>query len=359
MGSPTRYPFPFRDVLRCVGYRGERKNSHGHPSKRALPPAERTLGVRGSQRQILCRSYTRSLARCSNIPSNWLTPIVTAPATVRSAIPNIHSPRMASTRARSSTLISMASSACAVLMPSLPAHRLPAARVRFAVPAQQPDGDRAVSRHATPPGANTEPRRRNRAVPDALPARPVLDSPLSRASRGVVRRSGRVDPADSRARLRPPRPGHARIHRLDCRSPLPVWRRALPPAGLAPQSGSRRPPCRILLRRGARLSFPTHHLHGTAKPSAVSCRPGEKNNSMDDKAEKVALFRYGLIAPLVLETLPRGELTSRAQQIAARLYDIPHSARRQVSVDTLLDWSLRYRRNGLTALSPQPRQDRG
>ena len=26
----------------------------------------------------------------------------------------------------------------------------------------------------------------------------------------------------------------------------------------------------------------------------------------DDKAEKIALFRYGLIAPLVLETLPRG-----------------------------------------------------
>ena len=34
---------------------------------------------------------------------------------------------------------------------------------------------------------------------------------------------------------------------------------------------------------------------------------------MDSKAEKVALFRYGLIAPLVLETLPRGELTRRAQ----------------------------------------------
>src|SRR6266566_4648724 len=80
---------------------------------------------------------------------------------------------------------------------------------------------------------------------------------------------------------------------------------------------------------------------------------------MDDKAEKVALFRYGLIAPLVLETLPRGELTRRAQEIAARLYDIPHSTRRQVSVDTLLDWTLRYRRNGLTALTPNPRQDRG
>jgi transposase len=80
---------------------------------------------------------------------------------------------------------------------------------------------------------------------------------------------------------------------------------------------------------------------------------------MDDKAEKIALFRYGLIAPLVLETLPRGELTRRAQELAGRLYDIPHSTRRQVSVDTLLDWTLRYRRNGLAALSPKPRQDRG
>jgi len=67
---------------------------------------------------------------------------------------------------------------------------------------------------------------------------------------------------------------------------------------------------------------------------------------MDDKAEKIALYRYGLIAPLVLETLPRGELTRRAQQIAAGLYDVPHSGRRQVSVDTLLDWTLHYRRTG-------------
>lgn len=80
---------------------------------------------------------------------------------------------------------------------------------------------------------------------------------------------------------------------------------------------------------------------------------------MDEKHEKIALFRYGLIAPLVLETLPRGELTHRAQEIASRIYDIPYSTRRQVSVDTLLDWTLRYRRNGLAALTPQPRLDRG
>jgi putative transposase len=80
---------------------------------------------------------------------------------------------------------------------------------------------------------------------------------------------------------------------------------------------------------------------------------------MDAKAEKLALFRYGLVAPLVLEALPRGELTRRAQEIAARHYDIPNSNRISVSVDTLLDWALRYRTNGLDALAPKPRQDRG
>ncbi len=80
---------------------------------------------------------------------------------------------------------------------------------------------------------------------------------------------------------------------------------------------------------------------------------------MNDKPEKIALFRYGLIAPLILETLPRGELTRRAEEIAGRAYDIPHSTRRTVSIDTLLDWTLRYRRNGLEGLTPQPRQDRG
>jgi putative transposase len=80
---------------------------------------------------------------------------------------------------------------------------------------------------------------------------------------------------------------------------------------------------------------------------------------MDAQAEKIALFRYGLIAPLVLEPLPRGELTRRAQEIAARHYDIPASQRTSISVDTLLDWALRYRNGGFQALAPKPRQDRG
>jgi putative transposase len=80
---------------------------------------------------------------------------------------------------------------------------------------------------------------------------------------------------------------------------------------------------------------------------------------MDAKAEKIALFRYGLIAPLVLETLPRGELTRRAQEIADRRYEIPGSQRICVGVDTLLLWVRRYRQGGFEALAPQPRHDRG
>ena len=80
---------------------------------------------------------------------------------------------------------------------------------------------------------------------------------------------------------------------------------------------------------------------------------------MEAKSEKLALFRYGLIASLVIERLPRGELTRRAQEIAARTYDIPHSKRTGVCVDTLLDWALRYRNGGFEALAPKPRQDRG
>lgn len=80
---------------------------------------------------------------------------------------------------------------------------------------------------------------------------------------------------------------------------------------------------------------------------------------MQEKTEKIALFRFGLIAPLVTEELPRGELTRRAEEIAARQYDIPNSQRRAVSVDTLLEWAKRYRYGGFEALAPKPRQDRG
>lgn len=80
---------------------------------------------------------------------------------------------------------------------------------------------------------------------------------------------------------------------------------------------------------------------------------------MDAKTEKIALFRYGLIAPLVIEVLPRGEMMRRARDIAAHEHEIPYSNRRQVSVETLLIWARRYRLEGFPALGPKPRCDSG
>jgi transposase InsO family protein len=81
---------------------------------------------------------------------------------------------------------------------------------------------------------------------------------------------------------------------------------------------------------------------------------------MDDpKSEKVALFRYGLIATLVLEKLSRGELMRRARELAALEYEIPSSARTRISVGTLLKWAQCYRKGGLDALTPKRRHDRG
>ena len=80
---------------------------------------------------------------------------------------------------------------------------------------------------------------------------------------------------------------------------------------------------------------------------------------LNPKAEKLALFRFGLVASFVIEALHRGELTRRAEEIAARQYDFPDSRRRTISVDTLLEWAKRYRQGGLEALAPKPRQDRG
>jgi hypothetical protein len=55
-------------------------------------------------------------------------------------------------------------------------------------------------------------------------------------------------------------------------------------------------------------------------------------------------------------SLPRGELTRRAHDIAVGHYDIPFSKRTTISVDTLLEWAVRYRSGGLEALAPKARR---
>lgn len=89
------------------------------------------------------------------------------------------------------------------------------------------------------------------------------------------------------------------------------------------------------------------------------------NRRKPDKADEgereteIALFRYGLIAPLLFAAPDPGQLEAALRQVAGKTYQIPYSSRNRVSVSTLRRYLARYREGGFDALRPQPRADKG
>ncbi len=74
----------------------------------------------------------------------------------------------------------------------------------------------------------------------------------------------------------------------------------------------------------------------------------------------VALFRYGGLGPLVSRgALQRGKLKTILQELAARPYDIPGSRNTHLSEKTIDAWYYAWRRDGIEALVPKARSDRG
>jgi transposase InsO family protein len=79
-----------------------------------------------------------------------------------------------------------------------------------------------------------------------------------------------------------------------------------------------------------------------------------------EHAEKVALFRYGLIADVLQPASDDGrKLYERLKEKAAKTYCIPASRRTTVAVETLRDWISLYKSGGFDALKPKPRKDIG
>jgi len=78
-----------------------------------------------------------------------------------------------------------------------------------------------------------------------------------------------------------------------------------------------------------------------------------------DLNTEIALFRYGLIAPLIHDPPPAGQQERRLREIAAKSYTIPASTRTRVSVTTLRRYLKAYRASGFDALRPTPRADKG
>lgn len=75
--------------------------------------------------------------------------------------------------------------------------------------------------------------------------------------------------------------------------------------------------------------------------------------------DDLALFRFEVIAPLLNLEGPRGTLKRAIAKLAERHFDHPQRGRVQLGQGTIEEWLYLYRRGGLDALKPCPRQDRG
>lgn len=75
--------------------------------------------------------------------------------------------------------------------------------------------------------------------------------------------------------------------------------------------------------------------------------------------QKVALFRYSLIAPLLNETFTHATAREYLEDICARVYDVPVYGKREYAPETVKGWLLYYRKYGIEGLYPSIRSDKG
>jgi putative transposase len=79
----------------------------------------------------------------------------------------------------------------------------------------------------------------------------------------------------------------------------------------------------------------------------------------DDQAQQVALWRYGIIAPLLHLEGPRGLLSRQIRRLAERFHEHPFKGRVRVGWGTIEHWLYDYRKDGLDGLRPRTRKDKG
>jgi putative transposase len=89
-----------------------------------------------------------------------------------------------------------------------------------------------------------------------------------------------------------------------------------------------------------------------------------KEQTMDrEKQEKIAIFRFGVIFPLVEKDLHEywGEKERILRELVSKEWEIPFSDRTYISKATILNWIKRYEDGGrkIEALFPESRGDRG
>jgi len=76
----------------------------------------------------------------------------------------------------------------------------------------------------------------------------------------------------------------------------------------------------------------------------------------EKQREQVALFRYGLIAPLLNGQVEAKEYLAR---ISEKTHHMPYYGERKIAEKTIREWWLHYRRDGFERLKPKKRTDQG
>ena len=81
---------------------------------------------------------------------------------------------------------------------------------------------------------------------------------------------------------------------------------------------------------------------------------------MDEKLkEKIALFRFSLIAPILNNTFTEPTVKAYLETICAKVYDVPYFGKREYAPSTIKGWYLAYRKYGIEGLYPSQRSDKG
>lgn len=77
----------------------------------------------------------------------------------------------------------------------------------------------------------------------------------------------------------------------------------------------------------------------------------------NEEKQQIALFRYGLIAPIITGSVPNKAEYIRS--IAAKVHDVPVYGKKEFSPKTINCWLYSYKHHGFEGLTPSTRNDKG
>lgn len=79
----------------------------------------------------------------------------------------------------------------------------------------------------------------------------------------------------------------------------------------------------------------------------------------EDLRQKIALFRFSLIAPILNNTFQNKTVKEYLQEICAKKYDSPNGLKKEYTPAIIKDWLRLYKLKGIDGLYPRKRSDKG